>query len=99
MKARREKLLNVRISADEAAMAAELRARGVEMSGLVRDAIRTEYGRRRRRLRPRDVDDVLEAIHARHPDPADTPSDRPDVHDRRAFQVAVHRRLRRRGRS
>lgn len=95
MRPRREKLLNVRISDDEAAMARQLRAQGVEMSELVRDAIRTEYGRRRRRVRPRDVDALLEAIHARHPEPAGPLPGAPDVHDRRAFREAVRRRVRR----
>ena len=96
MAARREKLINVRISTDEAAMAAQLREQGVELSELVREAIRSEYGRRRR-LRPGDVDALLDAIHTRHPDPAGSPADRPDIHDRRAFRDTVRRRLRRHG--
>ena len=88
------KLLNVRLSPEDEAMAAELRAGGIAMSELVRDAIRTEYGRRRRRLRPEDVDALLADIYARHPDPAGPARSRPDIHDRRAFREAFRRRVR-----
>jgi hypothetical protein len=91
---RRVKLLNVRLGPEETAMAAELREEGVEMSSLVRDAIRNEYGRRRRRLRPQDVDALLAEIYARHPDPPGPTKPRPDIHDRRAFREAFRRRVR-----
>jgi len=91
---RRTRLLNVRLGPEDQAMVTELRAGGVEMSELVRDAIRTEYGRRRRRLRARDVDALLAAIYARHPDPPGSPRERPDTVDRRAVREAIRRRLR-----
>jgi hypothetical protein len=78
-------------------MVAELRAGGIEMSELVRDAIRTEYGRRRRRLRARDIEVLLASIYARHPDPSGPRRktvDRPDSLDRRAVRETVRRRLR-----
>ena len=90
---RRTKLLNVRLGAEDQAMAAELRAAGIEMSELVRDAIRTEYGRRRR-LRARDVDPLLAEIYARYPDPSGPQRERPDSLDRRGVRVAIQRRLR-----
>jgi hypothetical protein len=88
------KLVNVRLSSEDASMVAELRRDGVEISQLVRDAIRTEHGRRRRRLRPQDVDALLAAIYARHPEPAAASPRALDVRDRRAFRQAVARRLR-----
>jgi hypothetical protein len=91
---RRTKLLNVRLGAEDQAMAAELRAGGVGMSELVRDAIRTEYGRRRRRLRARDVEPLLAEIYARHPDPSGPQRERPDSLDRGAVRTAIQRRLR-----
>lgn len=77
-------------------MAAQLRQQGVEMSELLREAIRTEYGRRRR-MRPADVDAILDAIHARHPDPPGVTADRLESDDRRAFRAAIRRRVRRHG--
>jgi hypothetical protein len=88
------RLVNVRLGADDAALVAALRQDGVELSSLVRDAIRQEYGRRRRRLRAGDVDALLAAIYARHPDPETSFASGPDVHDRRAFAEAVGRRVR-----
>ena len=75
-------------------MAAELRAGGLETSELVRDAIRTEYGRRRRRLRARDIDALLADIYARHPEPAGPRRERPDTLDRHAVRASIQRRLR-----
>ncbi len=75
-------------------MVAELREEGVEMSSLVRDAIRTEYGRRRRKLRPEDVDALLAEIYARHPEPPGGAPPTVDILDRRAFREHVARRIR-----
>jgi hypothetical protein len=91
---RRTKLLNVRLGPQDEMMAAELRAGGVEMSELVRDAIRTEYGRRRRRLRARDIDALLAEIYTRHPDPPGPRRQRPDTLDRHAIREAIRGRLR-----
>src|SRR5262249_1444596 len=91
---RRTTLLNVRLGAEDQPMVAELRAGGTAMSELVRDAIRTEYARRRRRLRARDVDALLAGIYARHPDPPGPPQERPESLDRRAVRASIQRRLR-----
>ena len=91
---RRVKLLNVRLGPEDASMAAELRKEGVEMSSLVRDAIRTEYGRRRRKLRPEDVDALLAEIYARHPEPSDGAPPTVDILDRRSVREHVTRRIR-----
>lgn len=88
------RLVNVRLGPEDAALVAALRQDGVELSALVRDAIRQEYGRRRRKLRAAEVDALLAAIYARHPDPKPAPEAGPDVHDRRGFAEAVGRRVR-----
>jgi hypothetical protein len=91
---RRVKLINVRLGPEETAMAAELREEGVEMSSLVRDAIRSEYGKRRRRLRPQDVDALLAEIYARHPEPEGATPPTIDILDRRAVREYIARRVR-----
>jgi len=92
------RLLNVRLRSEDAARVAALRARHVPISQLVRDAIRNEYERLRRPLRPRDVDALLRALYERHPDPPGLAPPSVDVRDPRAVRQAVVRRLRRRGR-
>ncbi len=64
------------------------------MSSLVRDAIRTEYGRRRRRIRGDAVDALLADIYVRHPEPTGALRSAVDVLDRRAFREHVARRVR-----
>ena len=88
---RRVKLINVRLGPEETAMAAELREEGVEMSSLVRDAIRSEYGKR---LRPQDVDALLAEIYARHPEPEGGAPPTIDILDRRAVREYIARRVR-----
>jgi len=91
-------LLNVRLRSEDAARVAALRARHVQISQLVRDAIRNEYERLRSPLRARDVDALLRALYERHPDPRGLPPPAVDVRDPRAVRQAVARRLRRRRR-
>ncbi len=90
-------LLNVRLDADDARRVAELRREGVQISRLVREAIRAEHEQRRRRRRTgRDAAALIAQIYADHPD---TPDVRPrtyDLRDRRAVRQAVEARLRRR---
>jgi hypothetical protein len=88
------RLLNVRLGPEDAAMVAELREEGVEMSSLIRDAIRTEYGRRRRKLRPEDVDALLGEIYARYPEPEGAAPPTVDILDRRAVREYIARRVR-----
>jgi len=89
------KLLNVRLDADDARLVSQLRQAGVEISGIVREAIRAEHGRRvGRRGRPRPAE-VMAAIYAAHPDPPGLPRRRYDMRDRRAARRAIVRKLRR----
>jgi hypothetical protein len=88
------RLVNVRLGAEDAALVSALRRDGVELSSLVRDAIREEYGRRRKRLRAGDVDALLAAVYARYPEPEPALPPAPDIHDRRGFAAAVGRKVR-----
>ncbi len=89
------KLLNVRLDADDARLVSQLRQAGVEISGIVREAIRAEHGRRvGRRGRPRPAE-VMAAIYAALPDPPGLPRRRYDMRDRRAARRAIVRKLRR----
>ena len=93
------KLLNVRLGPEDASMVKALRVQGVELSKLVRAAIRAEYDRRIARPRPKDVEKRLAEIHAAHPPPADLPPRRVDPHDRRAVRKVIADRLRRKAAS
>lgn len=91
------KLLNVRLDSADARLAADLRKAGVQISRLVRDAIRAEHdqriGKRRRRPRARDV---MARIYAEHPNPPGLPRQRLDLRDRRAVRRTIAKRLGRR---
>jgi hypothetical protein len=87
------KLVNVRLSEEDAARVAELRREGVELSELVREAVRARHLTLRPPLRPRDVRGVLHAIYARHPldDEGETPV--VDVTDRAAVRSLIRSKL------
>jgi hypothetical protein len=92
------KLVNVRLSDDDAAKVADLRQHGVELSAVVREAIRARHLAVRPTLRPRDVRPMLEAIYARHPLDEDHDEPGVDTTDRRAMQQFIKTKLTRRGR-
>lgn len=89
------KLLNVRLDADDTRLVSQLRQAGVEISRVVREAIRAEHGRRvGRGGQPRPAE-VMAAIYAAHPDPPGLPRRRYDMRDRRAARRAIVTKLRR----
>jgi hypothetical protein len=88
--------LNVRLSAEEARMAAALREVGVQISSLVREAIRTEYERRVERLVAHRGSDVIREILQALPDPPGLPPRVVTTTDRRAVQRHIVARLKRR---
>jgi hypothetical protein len=93
------KRLNVRLSEEDAKIAAHLRRDGVEISTLVRRALRAEFTRRTKgRIDRRPASEIIAEIHARHPTPPDEPKRDYDVHDRRQAREAILRNLKR-GRS
>jgi hypothetical protein len=69
------KLINVRLAAEDASKAEALRAQGIEISNVVREAIRAEYARRvGQRRTVKNVRRTLQEIYQRHPVPEDLPS-------------------------
>jgi len=88
------KLLNVRLDEDDARKVARLRQAGVQISRVVREAIRAEHDRRRGT--PRRPAEIMAEIYAAHPDPPGLPARRVDLRDRKAVRRAVLARMRRR---
>jgi hypothetical protein len=87
-------LLNVRLDADDARRVADLRRDGVQISQLVREAIRTEHElRSRRRGAGRDPVALIERIYADYPDTPDVRPRKYDLRNRRAVRRAIVRRL------
>ena len=89
-------LINVRLNAADAAKVRALRKQGVELSTVVREAIRTEYERRRngaaRVARNRAL---LEKIYADYPVPEEVLPPPVDMSDRRARSRYITDQLRR----
>ena len=90
------KLLNVRLGPEDARIAAELRKHGVELSGVVRAAIRAAYSARARMGGRRRARDIMAAIYAQTPDPPRLAPARYDLRDRHSVRRAIAGRLRRR---
>jgi hypothetical protein len=90
------KLINIRLDTADARKAALLRSEGVEISSLVREAIRAEYARRKAsRKDRRPAAEILAEIYARNPAPPGEPPRDYDVHDRRQAREAILRKLKR----
>jgi hypothetical protein len=88
-------LLNVRLSPDDARRAAELREEGIQISDVVREAIRAEYLRRRSRASTlRRPSLIVKAILEALPDPTETPRPAVDATDRRAVRLHIAAKLR-----
>jgi post-segregation antitoxin (ccd killing protein) len=88
------KLLNVRLSPDDARRAAALRKDGVAVSRIVREAIRAAYERRTsERGRARRARAIMAEIYRDHPDPPGQRRTARDLRDRRAVRRAIRMRL------
>lgn len=74
-------------------MAARLREEGVQISGLVREAIRAEYERRIERRGEDSPLSVVEGILADLPDPPDLPARDFKSNDRRAVRRHIQKQL------
>jgi hypothetical protein len=90
-------LLNVRLGPEDSRIAAELRKDGIQLSRVVRDALRAAHaargrsGRRRRR-----ASDIMAEIYAQCPDPPRLARRRVDLRDRRSVRRAILARAKRR---
>ena len=91
------KLLNVRLTPDDARRATHLKQQGIQLSRVVREAIRTAYDEHvgRRREPPR-LSALIEEIYRAVPDPGQRRRPGYDLRDRRSVRRAIVARLRRR---
>jgi hypothetical protein len=92
------KSLTIGINKEDARIVAELRRAGVEISSLVRQAIREAYARRSRtkaRSDPRSVSEYFAELYARYPTPPDEPPRNYNVQDRHEAREAILRMLNR----
>lgn len=78
--------------------ARRLRASGVALSDVVREAIDARYEALDQPMTGRDATAAIARILERHPDPARVPSRTYDVHDAAAARAAITRGLKRRSR-
>lgn len=88
-------LLNVRLDTEDAQRVAELRRAGVQISSLLRKAIRTEHEERiGKRAGGRAAAALLARIYADLPDTRGVRPRGYDLRDRRAVRAAVEKRAR-----
>ena len=93
------KLINVRLNAQDAARAERLQADGIEISELVRGAIRDAFERRNGNgSAPRRSKRLLEQIFKDIPLPPDAPPHDIDTADRHAVQQYIREHLTRKSR-
>ena len=92
------RLVNVRLDERRLKRARKLRAKGITLSDLVRDAIDRQYEQLVKSGDRRDIDAIMTEIYERYPDPSGLHPRDYDVHDRRAARRAILRKLRRKRR-
>ena len=93
------RLVNVRLDEQYLRKAAKLRAEGVALSDLVREAIDTKYDQVIRcRRNGDDAGAVLARIFEQWPDPPDLEPVEYNVHERKEARAAILKRLRSRKR-
>jgi hypothetical protein len=89
------RLVNVRLDEQRIRKARKLRAGGIPLSNLVRDAIDQQYERLVASSKPRDVEAIMKQIYEQYPDTPGLPPRQYDVHDRVAARNTIVRKLRR----
>ena len=92
------RLVNVRLDEERTRKARALRASGIAVSDLLREAIDRRYEQVVRSPTGFDVGAIMRRIFEEHPDPPSLRPRRYDVHDRAAARQAILRRLRRKAR-
>jgi hypothetical protein len=90
------RLVNVRLDPERLRKAQELRAQGVVLSDLVREAIDERHAQTTHAVSPSAVTAIMQRIFREHPDPPGLPPRRYSVHDRRSARAAIRRKLKRR---
>jgi hypothetical protein len=91
------KLLNVRLGAEDSRIVAELRREGVQLSRIVREALRAAHTARRTTAgRRRRASDIMAAVYAQCPDPPCVPRRRVDLRYRASVRRAIVAAARRR---
>jgi hypothetical protein len=85
--------LNVRLGNEEKRMAARLRAAGIEISTVVREAIRAEYARRIESVAPEQASVRVRRILEDLPDPPNLAPRDFSTQDRKAMREQIQRRL------
>src|SRR5262249_21193997 len=88
------RLVNVRLDANRLRKAQALRARGMTLSEVVREAIDERVSALRSSGSRPDVWTIVRPIFEQYPDPPGLPRRDYDVHDRRAARAAILRKLR-----
>jgi hypothetical protein len=89
------RLVNVRLDETRLRKARRLRAGGIALSDLIREAIDTQYERLVLSGKERDVEAIMKGIYDRYPDPTGLPPRGYDVADRGEARKAIQQRLRR----
>jgi hypothetical protein len=88
------RLVNVRLDADRVRKVQTLRARGVALSDVVREAIDERFAALRRSESALDVRTIVRWMFEQYPDPPDLPPREYDVYDRRTARAAILRKVR-----
>jgi post-segregation antitoxin (ccd killing protein) len=87
------RLVNVRLDEEHLRKARALRESGVALSDLVRDAIDARFASLRKSPSASSVRAIMENIAEQYPEPPELQARTYDVHDRRAAQAAIARKL------
>jgi hypothetical protein len=87
-------LFNVRLDAERRRKARVLRAQGITLSDVVREAIDERFAALTRSGAKPDVRALVAQLFSRYPDPVDLPTRGYDVHDRRAARRMIRRKIR-----
>lgn len=89
------RLINVRLDERRLDRARRLRANGIALSDLVRDAIDRRYEQLVQSSKGRDVEAIMKEIYEQYPDPPGLQPRSYDVHSRAEARAAILRKLRR----
>ena len=88
-------LVNVRLDQQRIERTRKLRAKGITLSDLVRDAIDRQFEQLVQSTKRRDATAIMRDIYERYPDSSHLEERSYDVHDRTEAASAIVRRLRR----